>query len=92
MFIIFYSKGLDAFRYIVNDEYGDRAPLYPAKIYPHSDEVDFQMGEVEWKGGNVYYTKWGSSMKVDYISPCIQPCRYLQIGLSRAKPRTIFHE
>jgi transglutaminase-like putative cysteine protease len=69
----FYSKGLDAFRYIVNDDYGDRAPLYPAKIYPHSDEVDFQMGEVEWKGGNVYYTKWGSSMKVDYISPAFNP-------------------
>lgn len=62
----FFSRGLDAFRYIVNDDYGDFAPLYPAKIYPHNDEVDFQMGEVEWRCGNVLNGDWRCWMTVDY--------------------------
>lgn len=66
MLKFFFSKGLDAYRLIVNDEYGKWAPLYPAKIYPHNDEVDFQMGEVEWKGGNVLNGGWKCWMDVDY--------------------------
>ncbi len=62
----FFSRGLDAYRLIVNDDYGHWAPLYPAKIYPHSDEVDFQMGEVEWRGGNVLTGKWKCWMDVEY--------------------------
>ncbi|MBP5228880.1 MAG: transglutaminase domain-containing protein [Bacteroidales bacterium] len=64
----FFSRGLDAFRYIVNDDYGAWAPLYPAKIYPHFDEVDFQMGEVEWKGGNVLNGSngWKCWMEAEY--------------------------
>lgn len=65
----FFSKGLDAYRYIVNDDYGDFAPLYPAKIYPHSDEVDFQMGEVEWRAGNILNGAhgWKCWMDIEYL-------------------------
>ena len=62
---MFYSRGLDAYRYIVNDNFC--CPLYPAKVYPHSDMVDFQMGEVEWRCGNLYYDKWGADLNVEYI-------------------------
>lgn len=66
----FFSRGLDAYRYIVNEDYGAAAPLYPAKIYPHFDEVDFQMGEVEWRGGNVYNGSngWRCWMDVEYLN------------------------
>lgn len=60
----FYTKGLDAYRYIVNDDYsGD---LYPAKIYPRSETVDFQRGEVEWRGENLYFGRWRYRMEVEY--------------------------
>lgn len=60
----FYSNGIDSYRLIVNDDYSK--PLYPAKIYPRSETVDFQRGEVEWKGGNLYFNKWDYDMNVEY--------------------------
>lgn len=62
----FYTRGLDAFRYIVNDDYsGD---FFPAKIHPRSETVDFQRGEVEWKGENLYIGRWKYKMEVlEYI-------------------------
>jgi len=60
----FYTKGLDAYRMIVNQDIS--APLYPAKIYPRSETVDFQRGEVEWRGGNLYFNKWDYNMAVVY--------------------------
>lgn len=61
----FYLGGIDAFRLIVNDDYSK--PLFPAKIYPRSETVDFQRGEVEWRGGNLYFDKWNYSMNVEYL-------------------------
>jgi transglutaminase-like putative cysteine protease len=61
----FYLGGIDAFRLIVNDDYSK--PLFPAKIYPRSETVDFQRGEVEWRGGNLYFDKWNYSMEVEYL-------------------------
>lgn len=61
----FYFGGIDAYHFIVNDDYS--RPLYPAKIYPRSETVDFQRGEVEWRGGNLYFDKWDYFMKVDYL-------------------------
>ena len=29
---------------------------------------DFQRGEVEWKGGNLYFDKWDYNMKIKYIN------------------------
>lgn len=61
----FYLGGIDSFRLIVNDDYSK--DLYPAKIYPRSDTVDFQRGELEWEGGNLYYDKWNYKYKVEII-------------------------
>ena len=60
----FYTKGLDAYRFIVNDDFS--ADFYPAKIYPRSETVDFQRGEVEWKGENLYFGRWYYNMEVEY--------------------------
>lgn len=61
----FYLGGIDAYRLIVNDGYSK--PLFPAKIYPRSETVDFQRGEVEWRYGNLYFDKWNYNMEVEYI-------------------------
>jgi hypothetical protein len=60
----FYISGIDGYRMIVNDDYAQ--PLYPAKIYPRSETLDFQRGEMEWRGGNIYFNKWKYNMKAVY--------------------------
>ena len=60
----FYTSGIDSYRLIVND--GISGLLYPPKKFMRSDPYDFQRGEVEWNGGNLYYDKWNYSMKVVY--------------------------
>ncbi len=60
----FYLGSTDAYRLIVNDDYSK--PLYPAKIFPRSETIDFQRGEVEWRGGNLYFDKWNYDMQVEY--------------------------
>lgn len=62
----FYLGGIDSYRLIVNSDFGK--PLYPAKRYPRSETVDFQRGEVEWQGGNLYFDKWNWNIKVDYLN------------------------
>jgi transglutaminase-like putative cysteine protease len=52
----FYLGSLDAYRIAFNDDYG--RPFVPAKQHPRSDTVDSQRGEVEWRGGNLYYDQW----------------------------------
>jgi hypothetical protein len=52
----FYTKGLDAYRWIVNSDYSGE--FSPAKKFIRSETVDFQRGEVEWEGGNLYFDKW----------------------------------
>ena len=42
-------------------------PLHPAKRYPRSETVDFQRGEVEWRGGNLYFTQWSYDMQIEYL-------------------------
>jgi hypothetical protein len=63
----FYISGIDSYRFIVNTDYG--RPLYPRKKFPRSEPLDFQRGEVEWKGGNIYFNKWKYKMDVSYIAP-----------------------
>lgn len=60
----FFLGGMDAYRLVCNDDYS--SPLYPAKIFPRSETVDFQRGEVEWRGGNLYFDLWCYKMKVEY--------------------------
>lgn len=61
----FFFGGMDAYHFIVNDDFSK--PFYPAKIFPRSETVDFQRGEVEWRGGNLYFDKWDYHMEVEYL-------------------------
>ncbi|MFH1214506.1 MAG: transglutaminase domain-containing protein [Candidatus Neomarinimicrobiota bacterium] len=62
----FYLNGMDSYRLIFND--GISADFYPAKIYPRSETVDSQRGEVEWEGGNLYYDKWDWGFEWEVLS------------------------
>ena len=52
----FYLGGLDAYRIAFNDDFSQ--PFVPAKQHARSDTVDSQRGEVEWRGGNLYFDQW----------------------------------
>lgn len=52
---MFNFGGMDTYRMIVNQDFG--APMSPEKQYTRSETVDFQRGEVEWRGGNIYYNQ-----------------------------------
>ena len=58
----FFFGGIDSFSMIVNNDYG--CPRYPAKQFPRSETVDFQRGEVEWAGGNLYFDQWRWKLEV----------------------------
>jgi hypothetical protein len=62
----FFISGIDAYRLIVND--GVSGPLYPEKKFFRSEPFDFQRGEVEWKGGNLYFDKWDYEMVIEYLN------------------------
>jgi hypothetical protein len=61
----FYLSGIDSYRLIIND--GISGNLYPHKHFMRSEPYDFQRGEVEWKGGNLYFDKWDYDIKIDYL-------------------------
>jgi hypothetical protein len=61
----FYLSGIDSYRMILND--GISGALFPDKKYLRSEPYDFQRGEVEWKGGNLYFDKWDYDMKIEYL-------------------------
>lgn len=61
----FYLSGIDAYRLIVNTDYGQ--PLYPAKEHPRSEPWDFQRGEMEWEQRNLYFDEWERTMNVQYL-------------------------
>ncbi|HEX9974853.1 MAG TPA: transglutaminase-like domain-containing protein [bacterium] len=61
----FYLGGMDAYRLIVNDDYAQ--DLYPAKIHFRSETLDFQRGEVEWEGGNLYFDQWTWDYNVELL-------------------------
>jgi transglutaminase-like putative cysteine protease len=52
----FYLGGLDAYRIAFNSDFSQ--PLVPAKQFFRSETVDSQRGELEWRGGNLYFDKW----------------------------------
>ena len=60
----YYISGIDAYRLIVNDDISQ--PFSPVKKFYRSEPYDFQRGEVEWKGGNLYFDKWTWHMEVSY--------------------------
>lgn len=61
----FYFGGLDPYRLIVNNDFSGK--LSPAKKYPRSETVDFQRGEVEWEGGNLYFNQWDYEFDVEFL-------------------------
>jgi hypothetical protein len=61
----FYLGGMDAYRLVVNDDYAQN--LYPAKIHFRSETLDFQRGEVEWEGGNLYFDQWNWDYKSELL-------------------------
>ena len=60
----FFLGSIDPYHLIINDDYS--STLYPSKIFPRSETVDFQRGELEWRGGNLYFDKWDYHMDVEY--------------------------
>jgi transglutaminase-like putative cysteine protease len=60
----FFLGSIDPYHLIVNDDYSKE--LFPAKTFPRSETVDFQRGELEWRGGNLYFDQWDYHMDVEY--------------------------
>jgi len=44
------------------------ADFYPLKIYPRSETIDSQRGEVEWESGNLYFDQWNWEHDWEIIS------------------------
>jgi hypothetical protein len=61
----FFKTGIDSYRLIVND--GIAGTFHPPKKYLRSEPYDFQRGELEWAGGNLYFDKWDYEMKIEYL-------------------------
>ena len=61
----FYFGGLDHFRLVANNDHAQI--LSPPRKFWRSDDVDFQRGEVEWSGGNLYFDETGYSLDVKLL-------------------------
>lgn len=59
----FYFGNTDVYRMIAN--VGIDGTFDPPKEHWRSDPVDSQRGEVEWKGGNLYYDEWEYEVTVE---------------------------
>jgi transglutaminase-like putative cysteine protease len=62
----FYFGHLDAYRLIVNRDYG--RDLLPPKQSLRSEPLDFQRGEVEIDGKNLYFPHWDYDMNMEWLS------------------------
>jgi transglutaminase-like putative cysteine protease len=60
----FFFGHQDSYRLIVNLDYG--SPLVPAKQSLRSEPADFQRGEVELDGRNLYFNEWDYDIKFDW--------------------------
>jgi len=58
----FYFGGLDYYRMTANSDHS--MELEPPKKTMRSDNVDFQRGELEWDGGNIYFDNYSYKMDV----------------------------
>jgi transglutaminase-like putative cysteine protease len=59
----FYFGHQDSYRMIVNRDYGSE--LHPAKRSLRSEPADFQRGEVEIDGKNLYFNQWDYDVKFE---------------------------
>lgn len=62
----FFLGSIDSYRLVANEDFSQ--DFFPAKIFPRSETVDFQRGEVEWRGGNLYFDKWDYNMEIEYVT------------------------
>ena len=62
----FYYGNMDHYRLVANK--GHNLELYPPKKFFRSETVDFQRGEVEWNGGNLYFSDWDWSISLTEIN------------------------
>ena len=59
----FYKSGIDMYRFAANRGVGGQ--FSPKKNWVRSETVDFQLGEVEWKEGNLfYYKEWEPELEL----------------------------
>ena len=63
----YYKTGTDIYRFATNE--GVNGVLSPAKRYIRCETVDFQLGEVEWEGGNLPMDKWDSQLIINKFEP-----------------------
>ena len=61
----FYFGGLDQWRMIANGDHSQE--LSPPKRGLRSDTVDFQRGEMEWDGHNIYFDKYSYDLQVKEV-------------------------
>ena len=61
----FYMNGLDCYRLVVNDDFARE--LVPPKKFYRSEPFDFQRGELEWEGGNLYFDTWDYHLDFEYL-------------------------
>jgi transglutaminase-like putative cysteine protease len=59
----FYFGGLDQYRMAANS--GHNQTLTPPKQSVRSDDVDFQRGELEWGGHNIYFDQYTYSLMLE---------------------------
>lgn len=57
----FYFGNIDHFRLVCNNDI--QTQFTPLKRYVRSDPVDNQRGEMEWRGGNIYYDRFTYKMR-----------------------------
>ncbi|MDX1971886.1 MAG: transglutaminase-like domain-containing protein, partial [Candidatus Sumerlaeia bacterium] len=60
----YYFGGIDAYRLTISRDHGK--PHVPAKTDFRSDTVDFQRGEYELDGRNIYFPEFAYSLSVQY--------------------------
>jgi len=65
-YLWFHFGGIDSYRLVVNSDFG--CELSPKKTFPRSETVDFQRGEVEWRGGNLYFDQWHRETTVEQVA------------------------
>lgn len=63
----FYFGGLDQYRMIANSDHNQQ--FDPPKQSMRSDDVDFQRGELEAGGHNIYFDQYSYELKVKEIKP-----------------------
>lgn len=63
----YYKSGLDFCRLATNE--GINGKLSPEKKFVRCETVDFQAGEVEWRGGNIEYKDFSSHLYINSFKP-----------------------